>query len=141
RFGNVIGSRGSVVPIFMGQLLRGEPITLTDEAMTRYVMTINEATTLVLEAGASMRGGEVFVTKMRALRILDMAHCMAQMIGKESFDTVRTGSRAGEKLYEELMSNDERDRTLDLGRLLVVLPTDTVFAGVPTRDTYPEGRP
>src|SRR5207342_2839665 len=66
RFGNVIGSRGSVVPIFAGQLLRGEPVTLTHDQMTRYIMSIEHAVELVLDAGDRMLGGEVFVTKMRA---------------------------------------------------------------------------
>jgi UDP-N-acetylglucosamine 4,6-dehydratase/5-epimerase len=122
RFGNVIGSRGSVVPIFARQLLRHEPLTITDAAMTRYVMTIDEASSLVLEAGMRMKGCEVFVTKMRALRITDLADAMAEIIVDGKYDITHTGLRAGEKLYEELISADERSRTLDLPRLLVVLP-------------------
>ena len=122
RFGNVLGSRGSVVPIFTNQLLRRESITITDDAMTRYVMTIAEAATLVLEAGSRMRGGEVFVTKMRALRIRDLAHAMARLLATGAFETVRVGLRPGEKMHEELLSAEEIPRTLDLERLLVVLP-------------------
>ena len=124
RFGNVIGSRGSVVPIFAGQLLRGEPITITDDQMSRYVMTIDDAAELVLEAGQRMIGGEVFVTKMRALRVTDLAAAMGAALGNAKFDVVRTGLRPGEKLYEELVSADEAPRTVDLERLLVVLPAD-----------------
>ncbi len=130
RFGNVIGSRGSVVPIFASQLLRDEPITITHEGMSRYVMTIDEAAQLVLEAGARMVGGEVFVTKMRALTVKDLAAAMAQALGKKSFDIVKTGLRPGEKLYEELISEDERPRSVDLERLLVVLPADE---NIPTK--------
>jgi UDP-N-acetylglucosamine 4,6-dehydratase len=122
RFGNVLGSRGSVVPIFANQLLRDEPVTITDGDMTRYVMSVEEAASLVLEAGHRMLGGEVFVTKMRALKIRELAAAMARVLDKATFDVVRTGSRPGEKLYEELISADEKERTVDLDRLLVVLP-------------------
>ena len=124
RFGNVVGSRGSVVPIFAGQLLRGEPLTITDEQMSRYVMTIDEAAELVLEAGDQMIGGEVFVTKMRALRVTELAAAMATALDKPSYDVVKVGLRAGEKLYEELLAAEEIPRTMDLERLLVVLPAD-----------------
>ncbi len=123
RFGNVVGSRGSVVPIFAGQLLRGEPLTITHDQMTRYVMTVDDAARLVLEAGERMMGGEVFVTKMRALRVTDLAAAMATALGKPC-EIVKTGLRPGEKLYEELISLDEAPRTLDLERLLVILPAD-----------------
>lgn len=131
RFGNVIGSRGSVVPIFARQLLRNEPITLTDDGMTRYVMTVAEAADLVLEAGARLHGGEIFVTKMRALGVSDLAKAMANGLGKASYQTVRTGARPGEKLYEELLSADEYPRAFDDDRMLVVLPTDDVSSPVP----------
>ena len=132
RFGNVIGSSGSVLPIFARQLIAGEPITITDEGMTRYVMTIDEAASLVLEAAERTKGGEVFVTKMRAIRIADLAWCMAQELTKGRYETRVIGARAGEKLYEELITADEIDRSLELERLLVVLP--------PTGSDYP-GRP
>jgi FlaA1/EpsC-like NDP-sugar epimerase len=138
RFGNVVGSRGSVVPVFARQLLRGQPVTLTDAAMTRYVMTIDEAAGLVLEAGALMRGGEVFVTKMHALRVLDLAHAMADVLTKGRMEVVHTGPRPGEKLYEELLSLEEHARALDVGRLLVVLPPDDSAAA--TRARYPDAR-
>ncbi|MGC4079523.1 MAG: SDR family NAD(P)-dependent oxidoreductase [Rubrivivax sp.] len=124
RFGNVVGSRGSVVPIFAGQLLRGEPITITNEGMSRYVMTIDDAAALVLEAGQRMIGGEVFVTKMRALKVTELAAAMAIALGKDKYDVVKTGLRPGEKLYEELITAEEMPRTVDLERLLVVLPAD-----------------
>lgn len=130
RFGNVIGSRGSVVPIFAGQLLRGEPLTVTNESMTRYVMTIEEAGRLVLEAGDRMHGGEVFVTKMQALKVIDLALAMATILDKKKFDIVNTGARPGEKLYEELLADEEYERTVDLPRHLVVLPpaSETQYA-------------
>jgi FlaA1/EpsC-like NDP-sugar epimerase len=143
RFGNVIGSRGSVVPIFAGQLLRGEPVTVTDESMTRYVMTIDEAATLVLEAGARLLGGETFVTKMRALRVIDLARAMSRILAPgRSFEAKKTGMRAGEKLFEELLARDEIERTVELPRLLVVLPAGgSVFSDAPTAASYPDGKP
>jgi FlaA1/EpsC-like NDP-sugar epimerase len=141
RFGNVLGSRGSVLPIFVRQLRSGKPVTLTDEAMTRYVMTIEEAGALVLEAGARMLGGEVFVAKMRALRIVDLARAVADIVLGKPCDFVRTGPRPGEKLFEELVSPDEIARTVELDRLLIILPpTETSFEGRPTLASYPDGR-
>ena len=142
RFGNVIGSRGSVVPIFARQLLRREPVTITDDQMTRYIMTIPEAAQLVLEAGARALGAEVFVTKMQAVRITDLAQVMADALSAGKWERVRIGARAGEKLYEELLARDELGRTLDLDRLLVILPpAETDFSGRPDERSYPDGRP
>jgi FlaA1/EpsC-like NDP-sugar epimerase len=141
RFGNVIGSRGSVVPIFAGQLLRGEPVTITHEQMTRYVMTIDQAADLVLEAGQRALGGEVFVTKMRALAVTDLAAQMAVAVGKKTFDVVKSGLRPGEKLYEELIAEDEIPRTRDLGRLLVVLPPDENHMSERLRAHYASATP
>jgi len=142
RFGNVIGSRGSVVPIFAGQMLRGEPVTLTDAEMTRYVMTVAEAASLVLEAGAQAKGGEVFVTKMRALKVLDLAHAMWTILkgkGEPRLDFI--GARSGEKLFEELISTDEMSRTLELERLLVVLSPNAGAYGGATADNLAGAKP
>jgi UDP-N-acetylglucosamine 4,6-dehydratase/5-epimerase len=138
RFGNVIGSRGSVVPIFAGQLLRGEPLTLTSDQMTRYVMTIDEAAALVLEAGSRMLGGEVFVAKMRALRVLELAQAMCEELVGGRFSAVYVGPRPGEKDYEELLAGEELPRAVELDNLLVVYPpADTSVS----RPDYPGGRP
>ena len=142
RFGNVIGSRGSVVPIFARQLLAGEPLTVTHEGMTRYVMTVDEAATLVVEAGALAKGGEVFVTKMRALRVTDLAAAMANLLSGGRFSMATTGVRPGEKLYEELLMGDERERTLDVERLLIVLPpAGSEYADKPTAESFPRSAP
>jgi UDP-N-acetylglucosamine 4,6-dehydratase len=141
RFGNVIGSRGSVVPIFVGQLLRKEPLTITSDQMTRYVMTVDEAAGLVLEAGHRMLGGEVFVTKMRALRVLDLAGAMADLLSAGKFDVTMTGPRPGEKLYEELLADEEVERTVDLERLLVVLPSSDAAPSHNPRTAYRRARP
>jgi FlaA1/EpsC-like NDP-sugar epimerase len=138
RFGNVIGSRGSVVPIFARQLLRNEPLTLTHDGMSRYVMTIDEAAALVLEAGAIALGGEVFVTKMHALRVVDLAQAMANRLSKGKWSTTKLGLRPGEKLYEELLAQEERDRSVEVERLIIVLPPPgSQYDGKPTTASFP----
>ena len=123
RFGNVLGSRGSVVPIFAEAALNGEPLRVTHLDMTRYVMTVPEAARLVIEAGGMMTGGEVFVTKMRAVRIVDLAHVVLEELttGRRS-EVVCTKPRLGEKLYEELISVEEIARCYETERMLLILP-------------------
>jgi UDP-N-acetylglucosamine 4,6-dehydratase/5-epimerase len=123
RFGNVLGSRGSVIPIFAEAAIRGEPLRLTHAEMTRYVMTVREAARLVIEAGGMMLGSEVFVTKMRAVRIADLARVVAEELkrGKLS-DVVHTQPRMGEKLFEELIAHDELPRAYETARMLIVMP-------------------
>ena len=121
RFGNVLGSSGSVVPLFREQIARGGPVTVTDERVIRYFMTITEASQLVIQAGAIGMGGDVFVLDMgEPIRILDLAKRMIHLSGLEIKDDshpngeveiVFTGLRPGEKLYEELLIGDNVSET------------------------------
>lgn len=128
RFGNVIGSKGSVAPIFFKQIQAGKNITITDTNMTRFIMTISEAANLVLQASQQAKGGEVFVTKMPVMRIVDLAQAMidtvAPLFGKEpsEIQTEIIGAKPGEKLYEELMTKEETVRALELDNMFVVKP-------------------
>ena len=111
RFGNVLGSNGSVIPLFKQQIERGGPITVTDAEVTRYFMTIPEAVSLVLEASAIGEKNNVFVFDMgESVRILDLANKMIALAGMEAgrdIEVVITGLRPGEKMHEELLSQRE----------------------------------
>ena len=113
RFGNVLGSAGSVIPLFKRQIAAGGPITLTDKRITRYFMTIPEAAQLVLASGAMANNGELFVLDMgKPVHILDLAESMIHLSGAQGIKIVETGLRPGEKLYEELLvKTEELDKT------------------------------
>lgn len=128
RFGNVLGSRGSVVPLFRRQIAQGGPVTLTDPAMTRFIMTLEEAVCLVMTSVFLARGGEVFVTKMPVVRISDLASVLIEELApRYGHDPARIeiktiGAKSGEKLFEELLSEEEIRRTVELRDYFAVLP-------------------
>ncbi len=126
RFGNVLGSRGSVVPLFEQQIANGGPVTLTSTEMTRFIMTLEDAAKLVLESAFQAEGGEVFVTKMPVARIEDIAGAMvSHLAGNKKVDIKVIGVKPGEKLYEELMNEEELRRTFEMDDFFVVLPAFT----------------
>ena len=127
RFGNVVGSSGSVVPLFRDQIRAGGPVTVTHPEATRYFMTIPEASKLILQAGAIGEGGEIFVLEMGTpVRIMQMAEDLISLSGKEPYkeiDIVVTGLREGEKIYEELITDDEGIVATKHQKIMVLRPT------------------
>lgn len=113
RFGNVLNSRGSVIPVFKKQIKNGGPVTITDEAMTRFIMHIHEAAKLILTAGSLSEGSEIFILKMPSVRVPDLAEAMIEYYAPkygfnvEDIEVNIIGKRIGEKLHEELMTLDE----------------------------------
>lgn len=133
RFGNVLGSNGSVVPIFKNQISSGGPLTLTHTDMTRFVMSIESASQLVLNTASLAKGGEVFITKMPIVRIEILAKAMIEVLSTrygyspEEIKIEDIGTKPGEKLYEELMSDEETRRSIELANYFSVLPA---FRGI-----------
>jgi FlaA1/EpsC-like NDP-sugar epimerase len=126
RFGNVLGSSGSVIPLFRRQIARGGPVTVTHPEMTRYFMTIPEAAQLIVQVGAMGRSGEGFVLDMgEPVKIVDLAHDMIRLSGKVPGQDVAVemvGVRAGEKLHEELFAEHEQPTPTSHPKILRIVP-------------------
>jgi UDP-glucose 4-epimerase len=114
RYGNAMGSRGSVIPLFLDQLQAGKPLTLTDPAMTRFMMTLDDSIRLVLHAFENAQAGDIFILKSPACTLAVLAQALQELFGREL--AVRTmGARHGEKLHESLIAREEMPRAVDLG--------------------------
>ena len=139
RFGNVLGSNGSVIPIFRDQIKKGGPVTLTDRDMTRFIMSIQQSVKLVLDSVNIARGGDVLITKMPVIKIKDLAEVMIKKLAPKygrdpaNIEIVEIGAKPGEKLYEELMSDEETRRSVELKDYFSVIPA---FKGNGKRNEY-----
>jgi UDP-N-acetylglucosamine 4,6-dehydratase/5-epimerase len=121
RFGNVLGSRGSVFEKFMEQIKKEESLTVTDKKMTRFAMTPNDAVDLVLATVPLAKGGEIFVLKMRAMKIIDLAKTMIEVFAKnKKIKIIEIGIREGEKLHEELITSEEVVRTKETKNMFII---------------------
>jgi len=120
RFGNILMSRGSVLPLFIEQAKAGKPLTLTDPEMTRFVMTKERAVELILKAVDISIGGEIFVLKMPVVKMKDVAKAVSSYFGGIEIHTI--GKRPGEKMYEELMTEEESMRALEFEDMFAILP-------------------
>jgi len=122
RYGNVMGSRGSVIPLFVEQVLAGKPITVTDPMMTRFMMTLDESVELVLYAFVHGENGEIFVQKAPAATVAVLARALVEVMGRPDHPVVEIGTRHGEKLYETLLSREEISQAEDRGNYYRVPP-------------------
>lgn len=142
RFGNVLGSRGSVIPLFEQQIASGGPVTITDRRMTRFMMSVQDAAVLVLKAALAGRGGEVFILKMPVVRLVDLAavaiEALAPRHGRspDAIGLRNVGLRPGEKLHEELMTDEEATRAVETDDMFIIQPA--LRSGF---NTYPGARP
>jgi FlaA1/EpsC-like NDP-sugar epimerase len=128
RFGNVMGSRGSVIPLFRKQIKAGGPVTITDPTMTRFMMSMSQAVDLVFKSAEMSQGGEVFIFKMPTVNICDLAEVLIAELAPryghrpEDIKVEIIGTKPGEKMYEELMTEDEASRSLERDDMFIILP-------------------
>lgn len=142
RFGNVLGSRGSVIPLFKTQIAKGGPVTITDKEMTRFIMSMRDAINLLFKATEIAQGGEIFVFKMEAIKITDLAEVMIEELAQKygyTLDEIKIeiiGNKPGEKLYEELMTEDEARRALESEDMFIILPEMKELSHI-NKSSYP----
>lgn len=123
RFGNVAGSRGSVIPLFHDQLKKGKPLTITDKAMTRYLITLDDAIELIMTATLEGKGREIYVKKMPVCRIIDVADVMIKEYKKpKTYPIKYVGVREGEQMYESLVSEEEMRRVKETDNYFIIYP-------------------
>jgi len=137
RFGNVLWSRGSVAELFLNQIRHGQPLTVTDENMTRFTMTADEAIDLILSTSKIAKGGEVFVLKMKVMKIIDLAKAMIELYGSgNQYEIKQTGIRQSEKMFEELITSEEAKRSREINNMYVIPQYDTgMYDGYPKLDS------
>jgi UDP-N-acetylglucosamine 4,6-dehydratase/5-epimerase len=124
RYGNVMASRGSVIPLFINQVINGKPITITDPNMTRFMMSLDDAVDLVLFAFENGKSGDIFVQKAPAATVELLAHTMRKILGAPDHEVKTIGTRHGEKLYETLLTKEEMVKAIDMGEYYRI-PADT----------------
>ena len=135
RFGNVLDSRGSVIPIFRKQISNGGPLTITDSKMSRFIMHIPDSVDLILMAGHIANGEEIFILKMPAVNVVDLAEVMIEDLAPkygyepEEIEVKIMGKRFGEKLYEELVTKDEALYVEDKGKFFILKSNKTIYSG------------
>lgn len=144
RFGNVMGSRGSVIPLFLKQIQRGKELTVTDPEMTRFIMSIGKAVDLILKAGRIAKSGEIFILKMPSIRMKDLADAMREEYApefgykpEEIFLKI-IGKRPGEKMHEELISSIECENVWENDEMFIIAPQMSC-SGWPSHYTIPDG--
>ncbi len=145
RFGNVLGSRGSVVPLFLNQIQRGGPLTVTDPNMTRFFMTIHDAVDLVFKAVSLMRDREIFILKMPVVKIKDLAKAVLEAEREKNKDipeiaTKIVGKKNGERMYEKLLTEEEAENALETKDMFIIVPQE-VWALQRSRATYFGAKP
>lgn len=137
RFGNVLNSRGSVIPLFLKQIREGGPVTITDKKMTRFFMDIPTAVDLIITANRISRGSEIFILKMPAIKILDLAEVMIEYyapkfgFSPEDIKIKNIGKRNGEKLYEELVTEEDAERAYECKNMIIILPQTLWYEKTP----------
>ncbi len=140
RFGNVLNSRGSIVPLWIEQIKNGGPVTITDPTMTRFFMEIPKAVNLVFKATELMRGGEVFILKMDKINIVDLAKKIIKEYSPNKKIPIKiVGVRAGEKLYEKLITEEELECALETDEMLILISRVEML--YPTTRRYPYAKP
>lgn len=128
RFGNVINSRGSVIPLWQEQIRNNQPITITNPNMTRYIMTIGEAVSLIFEAASIMQGQEVFILKMKQKKLIDLANDEIQKSSHSNKIKLKIiGLRDGEKIHEELFTQNEKKSMIELKKMYILVPYSDIF--------------
>ncbi|MFW9988897.1 MAG: polysaccharide biosynthesis protein [Candidatus Odinarchaeota archaeon] len=147
RFGNVLGTRGSFIPLVKDQIMENSPITLTHPDMTRYIMTIDKAIKIIFDSLTLSQGGEVFVPKMDSIRIIDLIEVLIEHFSEkfnkssEKIQIKEIGIFAGEKLYEELFSIEESERTYELNDMFIIFPQLTEVSMKLDLNKYPKISP